>query len=164
VNRRIRVAVAAGDYGPADSALYVWAASRAAPLDAVGFTVRPSFTGGTGVDARLRAADRWMRAAAAADSVADPAARAGGAPSAIKEHWVFDVRGYPVVHGAASQANTLWHTLAWATARPELVGVIASEPGDYTDMTGLRAADGHLRPAAGAIRRALRGLREAVAP
>jgi hypothetical protein len=112
----------------------------------------PSFAGGTGVDARLRAADRWMRAAAATDSA--PTRRRAGRrrPSAAKEHWVFDVRGYPVVHGAASQANTLWHTLAWATARPELAGVIASEPGDYSDMTGLRGADGHLRPAAGAIR------------
>jgi hypothetical protein len=160
VNRRIRVAVAAGDYGPADSALYVWAASRAAPLEAVGFGVRPSFAGGSGVDARLRAADRWMRAAAALDS----AAGAGGAPSAIKEHWVFDVRGYPVVHGRASQANTIWHTLAWATAHPEVVGVIVSEPGDYADMTGLRAANGRMRPAAAALQRAMRGLREAVAP
>jgi hypothetical protein len=158
VNRRIRVAVAAGDYGPADSALYVWAASRAAPLDAVGFTVRPSFAGGTGVDARLRAADRWMRAAAAAE------AGAGGTPSAAKEHWVFDVRGFPVVHGRASQANTVWHTLAWATAHPEVAGVIVSEPGDYADMTGLRGANGRLRPAAASLARAMRGLREAVAP
>ena len=42
--------------------------------------------------------------------------------------------------------------------------MIVSEPGDYTDMTGLRAADGRLRPAAAALRRAMRGLREAVAP
>ncbi len=160
VNRRIRVAVAAGDYGPADSALYAWAASPAAPLDAVGFTVRPSFAGGSGVDARLRAADRWMRAAG--DST--PNNRPGGAPAAVKEHWVFDVRAFPVVHGSASQAGTVWHTLAWATAHPELAGVIVSEPGDYADMTGLRAATGRLRPAAASVRRALRGLREAVAP
>ncbi len=157
VNRRIRVAVAAGDYGPADSALYAWAASRAAPLDAVGFTVRPSFAGGTGVDARLRAADRWMRAA-------DPAPNDGAPATAVKEHWVFDVRAFPVVHGSASQANTVWRTLAWATAHPALAGVVVSEPGDYADMTGLRAASGRLRPAAGSVRRALRGLREAVAP
>ena len=168
VNRRIRVGVAAGDYGPADSALYVWAAGRAAPLDVVGFTVRPSFAGGTGVDARLRAADRWMRAAALADSAGRvTAALAPGQPlgaGRAKEHWVFDVRGFPVAHGGASQANTVWHTLAWATARPDVAGVIVSEPGDYTDMTGLRAATGRLRPAAGAVRRALRGLRETVAP
>jgi hypothetical protein len=77
---------------------------------------------------------------------------------------VFDVHGYPVVHGSASQTNTVWHTLAWATAHPEVAGVIVSEPGDYTDMTGLRAANGRLRPAAAALRRAVRGLREAVAP
>jgi hypothetical protein len=190
VNRRIRVAVAAGDYGPADSALYVWAAGPASPLDAVGFTVRPSFTGGTGVEARLRAADRWMRAAAVGatpgDSGAQGSSPPGGGPPpggqlpagqppggqpgaagsvpAAKEHWVFDVRGFPVVHGPASQANAVWRTLAWATAHPEVAGVIVSEPGDYTDMTGLRAADGRLRPVVGALRRAMRGLREAVAP
>jgi hypothetical protein len=158
VNRRIRVGVSAGDYSPADSALYVWAASRAAPLDAVGFSVVPSFTGGTGVDARLRAADRWMRAAALAEG------REPGSARGAKEHWVFDVRGFPVVHGGASQAGTVWHTLAWATARPELAGVIASEPGDYVEMTGLRAADGRLRPAAGVVLRALRALRETVVP
>lgn len=161
VNRRIRVGVAAGDYSPADSALYVWAATRASPLDALGFTVRPSFGGGSGVEARLRAADRWMRAAALADSAADSVS---GRTGAAKEHWVFDVRGFPVVHGNASQTNTVWRTLAWATTRPELAGVIVSEPGDYVDMTGLRAADGQLRPAAGTVRRAIRGLREAVAP
>lgn len=164
VNRRIRVAVAAGDYGPADSALYAWAVSRSSPLDAVGFTVAPSFAGGTGVDARLRAADRWMRAAAAADSAAGRGRPGGGPATAVKEHWVFDVHGFPVIHGNASQADAVWHTLAWATAHPEVAGVIVSEPGDYTEMTGLRAADGRLRPAAAAIRRALRGLRETVAP
>ena len=158
VNRRIRVGVSAGDYSPADSALYVWAASRAAPLEAVGFAVAPSFTGGTGVDARLHAADRWMRAAALADG------REVGSARGAKEHWVFDVHGFPVVHGAASQAGTVWHTLAWATEHPEVVGVITSEPGDYAEMTGLRAADGRLRPAADALQRAMRGLRETVAP
>lgn len=158
VNRRIRVGVSAGDYSPADSALYVWAASRAAPLEAVGFAVAPSFTGGTGVDARLRAADRWMRAAALADG------REIGSARGAKEHWVFDVHAFPVVHGSASQAGTVWHTLTWATAHPEIVGVIASEPGDYAEMTGLRAADGRLRPATNALLQALRGLRETVAP
>lgn len=154
VNRRIRVAVAAGDYSAADSTLWAWAASRVAPLDAVGFTVRPSFTGAGGVDARLRAAERWTRAARAAPD----------APARPKEQWVFDVRGFPVVHGAASQEAVVWHTIAWASARPEVVGVLVSEPGDYTQMTGLRGADGHMRRAINAVRRALRGLREGVTP
>ncbi len=154
VNRRIRVGVAAGDYSAADSVVWAWAASRAAPLDAVGFTVRPSFTGAGGVDARLRAAERWVRAAEAA----------AGAPARPKEQWVFDVRGFPVVHGAASQAGVVWHTIAWASARPGVAGVLVGEPGDYTEMTGLRGADGDLRPAVGSVRRALRVLREGVAP
>ncbi|GJG85595.1 hypothetical protein tb265_07760 [Gemmatimonadetes bacterium T265] len=154
VNRRIRVAVAAGDYGAADSTLWAWAASRVSSLDVVGFTVRPSFTGAGGVDARLRAAERWARAAVAAPN----------APARPKEQWVFDVRGFPVAHGAASQEGVVWHTIAWASARPGVAGVLVGEPGDYTEMTGLRGANGALRPAIGAVRRALRGLREAVAP
>lgn len=154
VNRRIRVAVAAGDYSAADSTLWAWAASRRAPLDAVGFTVRPSFSGAGGVDARLRAAERWVRAA---ETAAD-------APPRPKEEWVFDVRGFPVVHGAASQEGVVWHTIAWASSRPEVAGVLVGEPGDYAEMTGLRGANGALRPAMGAVRRALRGLREGVAP
>lgn len=154
VNRRIRVGVAAGDYSPADSTLWAWAASRRAPLDAVGFTVRPSFSGAGGVDARLRAAERWVRAAELASD----------APARPKEEWVFDVHGFPVVHGAASQEGVVWHTIAWASARPEVAGVLVAEPGDYAKMTGLRGANGALRPAMGAVRRALRGLREGVAP
>lgn len=173
VNRRIAVAVSAGDYSPADSALYAWAAGRGSPVDAVGFAVSPSVTGGTGVDARLRAADRWMRAAAGGAAGAAPGTPLGGAlggafgaapARAAKPHWVWDVHGFPVVHGAASQANTVWHTLAWATAHPEVRGVVASEPGDYVELTGLRAPTGRLRPAVGALRRALRGLRETAVP
>jgi len=154
VNRRIRVAVAAGDYSAADSTVWAWAASRRAPLDAVGFTVRPSFTGAAGVEARLRAAERWVRAAQSGPN----------APARPKEEWVFDVRGFPVVHGAESQEGVVWHTIAWASRRPEVVGVLVAEPGDYTEMTGVRGANGALRPVIGAVRRALRGLREAVAP
>ena len=154
VNRRIRVAVAAGDYSAADSTVWAWAASRAAPLDLVGFTVRPSFTGAGGVDARLRAAERWVRAAEASPN----------APGRPKEEWVFDVRAFPVVHGAASQEGVVWHTIVWASGRPEIGGVIVGEPGDYTEMTGLRGANGRVRRAMDAVRRALRALREGVAP
>jgi hypothetical protein len=152
VNRRIRVAVAASRYDSADSALYAWAASRDTPVDAVGFMVRPSFNGGAGVDARLRAADRWMRIAAASPS----------APRRAKPHWIFDVRAYPMTHGDASQERTVWHTLAWATAHPQVVGVIVAEPDDYLMMNGLRAASGRFRPVVGTLNRAARGLREAV--
>ncbi|AHG91742.1 hypothetical protein J421_4205 [Gemmatirosa kalamazoonensis] len=152
VNRRIRVALAASRYDAADSALFAWASTRGSPVDVLGFFVRPSFSGGAGVDARLRAADRWMRLDAARPD----------APTRPKPHWVFDVRAYPMAHGDASQERTVWHTLAWATAHPQVVGVIVAEPDDYLTMNGLRAASGRFRPAVTAMGRAARGLRETV--
>jgi hypothetical protein len=56
----------------------------------------------------------------------------------------------------------VWHTLAWATSHPQVVGVIAAEPDDYLTMNGLRAASGRFRPVVGALNRATRGLRETV--
>lgn len=152
VNRNIRVGVAISRYDAPDSALYAWAASRNSPLDAVGFDVTPSFNGSAGVDARLRAADRWMRLAAARDRAARRA----------KPHWVFDVRAYPMTHGDASQERTVWHTLAWATSHPEVVGVLVAEPDDYLSTTGLRTSTGRFRRVIVALSRAARGLREAV--
>jgi hypothetical protein len=79
-----------------------------------------------------------------------------------KPHWIFDVRSYPAAHGDMSQERTVWHTLAWATAHPELVGVIVAEPSDYLTVTGLRTSTGRMRTAVAAMRRATRGLRESV--
>lgn len=154
VNPNIRVAVAASSYDAADSTLWAWAASRPAPLDAVGFGVLPSLSGADGVDARLRAADRWMRAAAAAPD----------APRRPKPHWVLDVHAYPVAHGEGSQAGTVWHTMAWATANPAFAGLVVAEPGDYTATTGLRAPNGRLRTAVETMRRGMRVLGETVVP
>ena len=153
MNRRIGIAVDAAGYGTADSALYTWAAGPDSPVDAVGFVVTPSFRGGAGVDARLRAADRWMRAAGV-DTL--PA-------RARKPHWI-TASAYPVAHGDASQERTLWHALTWATARPSIVGVIAAEPGDYVTTTGLRGASGRMRRAVPMLQRTVKALREAVAP
>jgi hypothetical protein len=150
VNPRIGVGVQAARYDAADSALFAWSLSPEAPLDAAGFTVHPSFSGAGGVDARLRAADRWMRAA-------------GPLPRG-KQLWVFDVHAFPAAHGEASQERTVWHTIAWASAHPALRGVVVAEPGDYSRITGLRAANGRLRGAVGGIRRALATLRETVVP
>jgi hypothetical protein len=159
VNPNIRIGVAASSYDASDSTLYAWAASRASPLDVVGFEVTPSFSGGAGVDARLRAAERWMRAELRAREAAAPGTRARQ-----KSHWVFDVHGFPVVHGDVSQERAVWHTLAWATAHPEVDGVIVGESGDYARMTGLRAASGRTRRVVPALNRASRALREAVVP
>jgi hypothetical protein len=160
VNPNIRVGVASAGYDAADSSLYAWASSRASPIDAVGFVVEPSFAGGAGVDARLRAADRWMRVEeerAARETSTGRRARA-------KSHWVFGVHGFPVAHGDASQERAVWHTLAWATAHPDVDGVIVGESGDYARSTGLRAASGRTRSVAAALSRASRALRETVVP
>jgi hypothetical protein len=149
VNRRIKVGVSAGSYDARDSALYAWAASRRSPLDAVGFSVWPSLNGAPGVDARLRAADRWMHAASANGGVR-------------KENWIFSAGGFPQAHGERSQDRAAWHVMSWATTRPQLRGVIISDPGDYTRMTGVRAATGRLRRVIISIGRAARGLRENV--
>jgi hypothetical protein len=143
------VGVSAGSYDARDSALYAWAASRRSPLDVVGFSVWPSLNGAPGVDARLRAADRWMQAASANGGVR-------------KENWIFSAGGFPQAHGERSQDRAAWHVMSWATTRPQLRGVIISDPGDYTRMTGVRAATGRLRRVIISIGRAARGLRENV--
>ena len=140
---RTKVGVLAAEYDAADSMLYTWAARDESPLDVVGFTIVPSFRGGLGVQARLQAADRWLRAAGATR----------------KEHWVA-VAGYPATHGEESQEQAIWGTLAWATNRPPVKGVIVVEAGDYGELEGLRVPGGRLRVAARAVTRALRGLRE----
>ena len=142
---RTRVGMASAAFDARDSALSAWATSPASPLDAVGFSLYPGFRGDRSLRARMDAADRWMRLA----------------PRPIKPHWVWSAGGYPAVHGESSQANAIWGSLAWATSRQDIRGLIVEEPGDYVALTGLRAGDGRVRSAARAVSRALRGLREA---
>ncbi len=146
VNRRVRIGVALSGFGTRDSALYAWAAGRTSPVDLVGFTMVPGFRGALSLEARLHAADRWMRAA-------------GPSP---KQHWVLAAGGYPVAHGENSQERAVWGTLAWATSRPAIKGLIVETADDYGTLTGLRAANGRLRPVAAAMTRAVKGLREGV--
>jgi hypothetical protein len=68
-----------------------------------------------------------------------------------------------MAHGDVSQQRTVWHTLAWATSHPEVVGVIVAEPDDYLSTSGLRTPSGRFRPVVTALDRAARGLREAAA-
>jgi hypothetical protein len=150
VDPRIKIALSASSFEPRDSALYVWAATPTSPIDALGFALAPDFTGGAGLNARLRAADRWM--------AAEPTSPAS------KEHWVFTARGYPEVHGEASQERAVWATLAWATGHSAVKGIVVADAADYDDRTGLRAPAGRLRPVVGAVSRATRNLREAEAP
>ena len=144
VSPRIAVGVSAGAFDARDSALYAWAASRASPLDVVGFTLFPSFGGATSLRARLEAADRWMRIA-----------------KSDKPHWVFAAGGYPAVHGEASQEHAIQGALAWATSRPGVRGLIVADASDYGALIGLRTAAGRVRPGAAVVARAVIGLREA---
>jgi hypothetical protein len=140
---RTRIAIAASSYGVRDSALYAWAASSGSPVDLVGFSLFPSHQGAGALDAAMRAADRWMRS-----------------ERSSKPHWVFAAYAYPVAHGETSQERAIWGVLSWATARPNIRGVIVHAAGDYGTLTGLRAPSGRLRRAAFGVLRGVRALRE----
>ena len=147
VRPRTRVGVAASVFDRRDSTLYAWAAAPGSPIDVVGFTLWPSATGAKTLDAARGAADRWMRES-----------------RSTKDHWVFAAGGFPEAHGEMSQENAVWSALAWATSRPAIKGFIIAEAGDYGTTRGIRAADGHLRRVAFAIKRAIKGLQETAAP
>src|ERR1700722_143027 len=150
VDPRIRIALSVSAFDARDSALFVWAAQPSSPVDALGFTLAPDFTGGAGHYAPLRGAPPTT----------------GVAPSTApaKEHWVFMTRGYPEVHGEANQERAVWATLAWATGHAAVKGLVVADAADYEDRTGLRSAAGRLRPVVGAVSRATHNLRDAEAP
>ncbi|MEJ7812639.1 MAG: hypothetical protein WKG32_19660 [Gemmatimonadaceae bacterium] len=131
-------------FSPRDSALYAWAARASSPVDAIGFTLAPSARGAASLDARMAAADRWIRAARSA-----------------KPHWVLEAAGLPTIHGDRSQERALWGALTWATRHAEIKGVVVVEASDYEASLGLRAPGGRVRPAAGVLERGIRALREA---
>jgi hypothetical protein len=141
VSRRIRIGVAASSFTPQDSTLYAWAGSGESPVDVVGFSLFPSFDGGLSLDARLRAADRWIR-------------------TTRKEQWIFATGGYPLAHGEESQQRAIQGVLAWATAHATVRGIIIDGAGDYDRITGLRAPGGRLRPALATLQRAIEALAE----
>jgi hypothetical protein len=143
IDANVRVGVSASAYTRSDSVLYAWAAGPGSPIDVVGFSLFPSPYVGGGIQADTRTADRWM-----------------SATRPRKEHWVFATGGYPLAYGERSQEQSVWEVMAWATDRPAIKGLIVYEAGDYGQSRGLRAPNGRLRPAAGAVMRALRGLRE----
>ena len=141
VSNRVRVGVSASSFVGADSALYAWASRPGPPIDVVGFSFYPSYDGGGSLSARLHVADRWMR-------------------SSTKNHWVFAAGAFPVTHGETSQARALWGTLAWATSKAPIKGLIVESAGDYDAVTGLRAPGGRVRPALATLERALAAMAE----
>jgi hypothetical protein len=140
---RTRIAVSAARFDRADSALFAWAASPNSPVDVLGLTLLPSFGGAVSLNARMRAADRWLATAPTGKPV-----------------WVFAAGGYPVAHGQRSQARAIWGTLVWASSRERVKGVVVADAGDYESRTGLRAPGGRVRPAAAVMSRAIRSLKE----
>ena len=142
VSPRTRIGYSASRYDARDSALFAWAAAEGSPVDALGFTIFPSDHGARGLEADIRAADRFIRAT-----------------RSPKEHWVWSAGSFPIAHGDAAQERALTAVLAWATARPMIRGVIAAEAGDYDTTIGLRAANRRLRPGAFTLARAIRALR-----
>jgi hypothetical protein len=147
VDPNVQVGVSISAFDRRDSALYAWAITPKSPIDVVGFSFFPSRSGMGDMDGRMRAADRWMRST----------------PS-NKPHWVFAAGGYPLAHGERSQLDALWGTLAWATSRTTVKGVVVYEAGDYGVARGLRSPSGRLRSATFTIIRGIRGLREAARP
>ncbi|MCU0648251.1 MAG: hypothetical protein MUF00_09670 [Gemmatimonadaceae bacterium] len=151
VRPRTQVALSLSRLDLADSVLLAWAQSQRTrdtrPIDVVAAQVMPSFSGAPAVDARLRALDRWL--------VRDIASASPPLPL-----WVAAASALPRAHGDESQRVTLLHVMAWATRRPVVRGVIVGDAGDYEAATGLRAADGRLRPAVRTVMRVTRGLRE----
>jgi hypothetical protein len=143
VNPNIRIGIAASSYGTRDSTLYAWAASRNSPVDIVGFSLMPGYDGAGSLDTHMRIARRWMRLY-----------------DRPKMHWVWTAGGYPIAHGERSQQLALRGVFSWATSQPAVNGVVVFEAGDYDTQQGMRAPNGHLRPALGELMRAIASVRE----
>ncbi len=136
----VKTGIAASAYDARDSALYQWAAAPGSPVDVVGFTLFPTFGGALSLDARMRIAERWMQRQ----------------PAAQKEQWIFAAGGNPAAHGEDAQARAVWGEVVWGASHAAIKGVIVADAADYETITGLRAASGRLRPAAGIVARASR--------
>ena len=140
---RVRIGVSVSRFSAADSALYAWAAVKGSPVDIVGFSFFPDFSGP--IESFEDAADRWMKTT----------------PSS-KDHWVFAAGAYPLNSGEATQQRVIIQTLAWATNHIAIKGLVVYEAADYAQARGLRAPSGRLRMAAGALMRAIRALKESI--
>jgi hypothetical protein len=147
VRPRTRLGWSATRLDATDSAVYAWAAAAQSPVELVGAAIYPSFSGLPSVDARLRALDRWHRAA-----------RAGG--GGRMPHWLVNVGGLPHAHGDDAQLSAMRHTLAWGSRRPWINAALLGDPADYDGWTGLRAANGRLRAAVPALAAAARQMRD----
>jgi len=151
-----RIGVSLSRLDARDSAVYAWATSRASAVDVIGAVVYPSFSGLPGVDARLRAFDRW-HAEAVGTSLAEGRRR-------LPDHWLSNVGGLPHAHGDAAQLAAMRHSLAWASRRSWVTAAVLGEPADYRGPIGIRAANGRVRRAWPALSSAATAMRDARAP
>ncbi|MCC6770483.1 MAG: hypothetical protein IT360_04660 [Gemmatimonadaceae bacterium] len=131
---RTRVGVAVSSFTPDDSALYAWG-ERTRDIDLLGFSLAPSFGGGTSLADRLRLAERWMR-------------------SSRKGQWIWSARAYPRTFGEANQQRAIWGVLTWATRQAKVRGVVIEGASDYEASVGLRDPGGRLRPVVATVTRA----------
>jgi hypothetical protein len=142
-NSRTRVVAHVGGFTRRDRLLFDWAARPEIPVDVVAISLMPWYDGAESLDRDMIAADKWIASS-----------------STEKEVWVLEARAFPAVHGELNQERALWGALAWATSRSAVKGYVVYQASDYESPTGLRAPGGRIRRAAGALRRAIRTLRE----
>lgn len=120
-----------------DSALYAWAVTAPHVVNIIAATIYPSYSGLSGVEARLRALDRWHASTLDARPNLDSSST----------HWLATVGGLPHAHGDASQFLSIRQSIAWASERLWVRAVIVGEPADYRNRIGMRAANGRIRSA-----------------
>ena len=131
-----------------DSAIYAWATGPSSPVTVIGAVVYPSFSGLPGVDARLRAFDRWH-------------SRVNVMTANVPAHWLVNVGGLPHAHGDASQLTAMQWALSWGSRRAWISAVIFGEPADYEGAMGVRSADGRVRRAWPVLSGAAKAIRDA---
>jgi hypothetical protein len=79
---------------------------------------------------------------------------AGAAALQEREYWIFATGDTPGTHGERNQARALWGTLAWATSRSRIRGLLVRAAADYDAVNGIRAPGGRVRPVGDVLRRA----------
>lgn len=148
-----RIGIALSRLDAADSAAYAWAETQVGIVDLIGATIYPSYSGMPGVDARLRALERWHAAALArpADSIGETTANDSTLTQSrrnqhVSTHWLINVGGLPHAHGDASQVAAVRHVLAWGSRHEWVRAAIVGEPADYHGWLGVRDANGRIRP------------------
>jgi hypothetical protein len=163
VRERVRPAtqlgVALSRLDARDSAIYAVATAKGSRVDVIGATVYPSFSGLPGIDARLRAFERWHERLS--DSLLTRAPTQTDSVNRARAHWLVNIGGLPHAHGDAAQLAAIRRALAWGSRESWITAAIVGEPADYDTWTGMRAANGRVRSAWPALSAAAKGMRAA---